>query len=440
MTKKDKILLVDDDVGLLKLLKMRLLSEGYLVDTAESGEQALQRLDFFDPDLVISDLRMDGMDGLALFEQINEAKPFLPVVIMTAHGTIPEAVEATQKGVYSFITKPLDKENLLQVIQKALSHSGKNDEDYNLSWCSELLTQSQLMKDLLVRAKMSSRSDSHLVIVGENGTGRSLLASCIHKASRRKDGPFLKIDCSSFPTEQLESELFGDKQEKGLLFKAKGGTLLLQGIADLPHILQRKLLQILEGRRVGISRQIQHLDVRIIASTTDSLKNLDSEIFLRELAYCLGVIELEVPSLDQRREDISLLAKSFLKEISARQKPRVKSFSPKALELISNASWPGNVRQLRQVIEQLVVLSTSSVVSCSSVQSAILPEQENLSSLAEAKSQFERQYLIKVLRQAKGNVSKAARAAQRNRTDFYKLMARHQLQPAQFKHFQQDEI
>ena len=445
MNRTGKILLVDDDEGLLKLLKMRLCSEGFVVETATDGVQCLQRLDVFEPDDLISDLRMDKMDGMTLFEEVSDRRPFLPVIIISAHGTIPEAVEATQKGVFSFITKPIEKETLFKVIDKALNQSGKQPDQKVNSWCSDIITQSQVMKDVLKKAKLVAQSDSNVLVCGESGTGKELLARAIHNGSRRKFGPFLAVNCAAIPGELLESELFGHKKgaftgasndHKGLFLAAKGGTLFLDEIGDMPLPLQAKLLRVLEERQVRALGSVSSsaIDIRIISATHQDLNaKVQAGEFREDLFYRLNVINLAIPTLNERREDISILAKTFLQKVASRHKPRVKSFAPKALELICNAQWPGNVRQLYNVVERLVVLSTTSVISESAVRESLSPNTEKLSSLADAKSEFERQYLIQVLRQAKGNVSQAARAAKRNRTDFYKLMARHNLQPAQFK-------
>lgn len=439
-----KILLVDDDEGLLRLLKMRLCSEGFVVEACQDGIQCLQKLDVFEPDLLISDLRMDKMDGMTLFEEVSARKPLLPVIIITAHGTIPEAVEATQKGVFSFITKPIEKDQLLQVIQKALLQSGKSADQKASTWCQDIIAQSPVMQDVLKRARLAAHSESNVLIEGEQGTGKELLARSIHNASRRSQGPFVKASCLNLSDTNIETELLsprvdgrglsGASKKGGLFASAKGGTLFLDDLDALSLEAQVKLSSIL-GDGLSHSR-VKNLssEVRIISASHTSLKaGVAAQIFREDLFYNLSVINLRLPKLDDRREDISLLARSFLKKIATRQKPRVKSFSPKGLELICNAQWPGNVRQLYNTVERLVVLSATSVISECSVKATLEPQREQLQSLATAKSEFERQYLIQVLKQAKGNVSQAARAAQRNRTDFYKLMARHDLQPGQFK-------
>lgn len=438
MTEQAKILLVDDDEGLLQLLKMRLGSEGHIVDTAEDAGACVQKLDIFEPDLIITDLRMDEVDGLELFDKIRQRRPYLPVVLMSAHGTIPEAVEATQKGVFSFLPKPIDKDTLFKVIAKALPQGSKDAPADSNSTKVELITQSPAMQEVLKKARLVSQSESHVLISGESGTGKELLAKSLHTNSRRKFGPFATVVCSDREEAELEQELFGNgtREHRGAFLSAKGGTVFLKDVNDLSSNLQTKLVRILEDRGFrSVSTSQASIDVRVISSARVNLIDLVKEGSFREdLFYLLNVIHIPVPALSERREDISILAKHFLTKIAARHRPRVKSFSPKALELLCSAEWPGNIRQLHNLVEKLVVLATASVVSESAVKEQLVPENfKPQQSLADAKSEFERQYLIQVLKQAKGNVSQAARAAKRNRTDFYKLMARHNLQPGQFK-------
>ena len=440
MSNKAKILLVDDDEGLLQLLKMRISSVGYIVDTAESGASCLQKIDIFEPDLLISDLRMDEIDGMTLFEEVRQRRPYLPVIIISAHGTIPEAVEATQKGVFSFLPKPIEKETLFKVIEKALPQSGKENGQSPKAWASEILPQSPVMQEVLKKAKLVAQSESHVLIRGDAGTGKDILAKALHAGSRRNYGPFISVSCSHQDEEALNLELFGDgtRDNRGALALAKGGSIFIKEIDMLPSAIHGKLSRVLDDRGFranGSSGHQANLDVRVISATRQDLAREGQDgAFREDLYYLINVISIGLPALSERREDISILAKHFLQKIASRNRPRVKTFSPKALELICQANWPGNIRQLYTVIEKLVVLATSSVISEGSVRDQLIPDDvKPQPSLADAKSEFERQYLIQVLKQAKGNVSQAARAAKRNRTDFYKLMARHNLQPGQFK-------
>ena len=373
--KPARLLLVDDDPGLLKLLGMRLVSEGYSVLTAESGPEALRTLSRDKVDLVVSDLRMDEMDGLQLFSEIQKVQPGMPVIILTAHGSIPDAVAATQQGVFSFLTKPVDKDALYKAIDDALEQSAPTTDE---RWRQAIVTRSPLMERLLEQAGMVAQSDVSVLINGQSGTGKEIVAQAIHNASPRRDKPFVAINCGALPEQLLESELFGHARgaftgavssREGLFQAAEGGTLFLDEIGDMPVALQVKLLRVLQERKVrplGSNRDID-IDVRIISATHRDLP------------------------------------------------------------------WPGNVRQLVNVIEQCVALTSSPVISDALVEQALEGENTALPTFVEARNQFELNYLRKLLQITKGNVTHAARMAGRNRTEFYKLLSRHELDANDFK-------
>ncbi|WP_164847555.1 response regulator [Citrobacter freundii] len=320
------LLLVDDDPGLLKLLGMRLTSEGYSVVTAESGQEGLRVLNREKVDLVISDLRMDEMDGMQLFTEIQKVQPGMPVIILTAHGSIPDAVAATQQGVFSFLTKPVDKDALYHAIDGALEQSAPATDD---SWRESIVTRSPLMLRLLEQARMVAQSDVSVLINGQSGTGKEVFAQAIHNASPRSHKPFT--------------------------------------------------------------------------------------------------------ALAERTEDIPLLANHLLRQSAERHKPFVRAFSTDAMKRLMTASWPGNVRQLVNVIEQCVALTSSPVISDALVEQALEGENTALPTFVEARNQFELNYLRKLLQITKGNVTHAARMAGRNRTEFYKLLSRHELDANDFK-------
>ncbi len=444
-----RILLVDDDRGLLRLLSMRLSAVGYDVAAVESGEQALAQLSVFRPHLVITDLRMDGMDGMTLFEMIHGRSPALPVVILTAHGTIPDAVDATSRGVFSFLTKPFDSQVLLDQVGRALKVSGEtrgaDHNDAGSAWRRDIVTRSPAMEDLLGQARLIADSDASVFIHGQSGTGKELLARAIHRASPRREGPFVAVNCSAIPETLMESELFGhikgaftgaNREHKGLFQAAHGGTLFLDEIGDMPLSFQVKLLRALQERCVRPvgSTQSVAVDVRIISATHRDLDEARQEgVFLEDLYYRLNVVTLEVPTLQERREDIPLLASYFLEQISESSKKKVKGFAPDAMELLLAAPWPGNVRQFYNVVEQSVAFSTTPLIPASLVQRALRDRSGEIMAFAEARSQFERDYLTQLLHITNGNVTHAARIAKRNRTEFYKLLHKHHLQPAQFK-------
>jgi len=440
---KGKILLVDDDPGLLRLLSIRLRAEGYDVEAVESAHKALATLNRFSPDLVITDLRMDKMDGIGLLKELQTRSPGLRVVIITAHGTIPDAVVATQSGAFGFLTKPIDKDELMVTVEKALRVSGSADVEEG--WASEIVTRNQGMKEVMQQAKMVAATDARVLITGESGTGKELLAKAIHSASPRHNKPFVAINCSAMAENLLESELFGHekgaftgatRQHKGLFQSAEGGTLMLDEIGDMPMRLQVKLLRVLQEhqvRPVG-STEALNVDVRVISATHRDLQEMLREGHFREdLYYRLNVVNIKLPTLNERREDIPLLVANFLQIIAKEAGQERKVYAPEAVEMMVTAEWPGNIRQLYNVVRQNVALSRSPVISAELVQQSLGEHSGKLMSFSDARDEFTRNYLSQILQITMGNVSQAARLAKRNRTDFYKLLARHELNPDQFK-------
>ena len=442
------ILLVDDDPDLLKLITLRLTSAGYRVRTADSGETALAALAVARPAAVITDLRMPGIDGLQLFAAIHRQHPALPVIILTAHGTIPDAVAATQRGVFGFLTKPFDSQELLQKVAAAVALSGGEgsaDQDAGAQWRAGIITRSPRMEDVLRQARLVADSDASVLIYGESGTGKELLARAIHRASPRREHAFVAVNCGAIPEPLLESELFGHARgafsgavqaHKGLFQTADRGTIFLDEIGDMPLALQVKLLRVLqegEVRPVGSTQSIP-IDVRVVSATHRDLEAAKgSGQFREDLYYRLNVVSLKLPSLAERREDIPLLATHFLRKLGERYRRAVPSLAPDAMALLIAAPWPGNVRQLLNLLEQCVALATTTVIPASLVQSALQEDASALVPFEEARKQFERDYLVRLLKITGGNVTQAAVLAKRNRTEFYKLLQRHHLEPAMFK-------
>lgn len=410
--------------------------------TAESGVEGLRVLNREKVDLVISDLRMDEMDGMQLFAEIQKVQPGMPVIILTAHGSIPDAVAATQQGVFSFLTKPVDKDALYQAIDDALEQSAPATDE---RWREAIVTRSPLMLRLLEQARLVAQSDVSVLINGQSGTGKEIFAQAIHNASPRNSKPFIAINCGALPEQLLESELFGHARgaftgavsnREGLFQAAEGGTLFLDEIGDMPAPLQVKLLRVLQERKVrplGGNRDID-IDVRIISATHRDLpKAMTRGEFREDLYYRLNVVSLKIPALAERTEDIPLLANHLLRQAAERHKPFVRAFSTDAMKRLMTASWPGNVRQLVNVIEQCVALTSSPVISDALVEQALEGENTALPTFVEARNQFELNYLRKLLQITKGNVTHAARMAGRNRTEFYKLLSRHELDANDFK-------
>ncbi|MFI5444636.1 sigma 54-interacting transcriptional regulator [Polaromonas sp. UC242_47] len=442
------LLVVDDDADMLRLLTMRLTAAGYRVSAVSSAEAALTQLDIERPQLVLSDVRLPGKDGLALFDEIRARHPSLPVILLTAHGTIPDAVEATERGVFTYLTKPFDGKNLLDKITQALSLSAPAPvakAGQEPAWQTGIISRSSRMAETLAEARMVARSDASVMLRGESGTGKELLAQAIHQVSPRAKHPFVAVNCGAIPEALLESELFGHMKgaftdasanHKGLFQAAEGGTLLLDEIGDMPLSLQVKLLRVLQERVVrplGSSQSIP-VNVRILSATH---RDLDAAMadgqFRTDLYYRLNVVTLTLPPLAERREDIALLANHFLLKLAGKYGKRLSGFAPEALKALSTAAWPGNVRQLYNVVEQVCALASTPLIPLALIQRALRAPSVQVLTLAEARQRFEREYLVGLLKLTDGNVADAARLADRNRTEFYRLMQKHGLTPGHFK-------
>ena len=443
---KPRLLLVDDDPSLLRLLTLRLEGEGYQVINADSAEAALPVLAKNSVDVVLSDLRMPGLDGMSLFDEVAKRYPGLPVVLMTAHGSIPEAVAATQRGVFGFLTKPLNNVELRDILQRAVHQSVPEQAE----WREDIITRSPRMAELLEQSYRVAQRDVSVLITGASGTGKELLARAIHKASPRAGKAFVAINCGALPEHLLESELFGHTkgaftgavtEHNGLFREADGGSLFLDEIGDMPVSLQVKLLRALQERQirpVGSAKTIP-VNVRVLSATHRDLQlAMQDGSFREDLYYRLNVVNLQLPSLEQRPEDIPLLARHVLQQSAQRHQVEVNRFSDDAMQLLATAKWPGNVRQLVNVIEQCVALTHSPVIGAAQVEQALSQDSSYWPSLTEARDQFERQYLVRVLQMTEGHVTRAAELAGRNRTDFYKLLKKHELSAAQITE-QQDE-
>lgn len=439
-----RLLLVDDDEKLRRIITLRLEAEGFAVTEAESGEDALSKLKAARPHFVLADLRMPGINGIELLRQIQQRRPGLPVVILTAHGDIPDAVEATQAGAVDFLTKPVDKERLLECIAHHLP-ANTGDERELGSWAADIVTRSAEMLQVLDDAQRVAKTESSVLISGPSGAGKEVLARAIHRASSRREAPFVAINCGAVPAELLESELFGHKRgaftgasadHPGLFRAADGGTVFLDEIGDMPSELQVKLLRVLQEREVrpvGETRSVK-VNVRVLSATHRNLEaQVSAQKFREDLYYRLNVVALQLPPLKTRREDIPLLVNHRLQQLSEGGAPR-RVYSPEAMEMLVGAAWPGNIRQLFNVVEQNVALSPGRVIGAAMVRRAIGEDQTAaMPSFDEARAEFTRSYLRQLLELAEGNVSRAARLAERNRTDFYKLLNRHDVDPAEFK-------
>lgn len=450
-----KILVVDDDSGLLTLMKARLESAGYAAVLAPGGEEALASANDNIFCAAVLDFKMDDMNGITLMERLLKIQPYLPVIILTAHGTIERAVEATKKGAYDFLTKPFEAKDLLYRLEKALEVGRLKVEVDRLRHMvreryrfDNIIASSEKMQQILCQVAQIAATDSTVCLYGESGTGKELMAKAIHLSSPRAKGPFVAINCGAIPDGLLENELFGhvkgaftgaDQPKKGLLQQADGGTLFMDEIAELSPPLQVKLLRVFQERQfyaVGGLQPIK-VDIRVVTATNqDLIKAIKEGRFREDLYYRIHVIPIFLPPLRERIEDVPLLAKHFLEHFNREMNKSVQGFAPEVMQRLMLHSWPGNVRELANVVERAVALSTSSVITTENL--FLGPEEETppakkLLPLNETRREHERAYLTQLLTETGGNVSRAASMAGRYRAEFYKLLHKYDINPADFK-------
>src|SRR5512139_3789252 len=448
-----KMLVVDDDRNLLELLKMRLESSSYEVTTAINGEEAIKAVKSQVVDLSIVDLQLLNQDGISLMEELHLILPDMPVIILTAYGSIESAVEAMKRGAYSYLTKPFDHEDLLLQIERALENRRLNIEIKRLKGLLEerydftnIVARSEKMKRVLEMVSQIAKTESTVYIYGESGTGKELIAKAIHLASERKNKPFVAINCAALPEPLMESELFGHEKgsftgavrsTKGLFTQAHEGTLFLDEIADMPLSIQAKLLRALQERQfhpVGSEKPTQ-VDVRVIVATQKDLEShVKQGLFREDLFYRIHVIPIRLPPLRERKEDIPLLVEHFLHKFSQQMKKEVKGLMPQAMQKLMLHDWPGNVRELENTVEYAFVMTQQDrITEAYILQAKGVVTQEPLKPLKEARDAYEKGYLIHLLEICDGNVTKAAKLAGKYRADFYDLLRKHHLKSEDFK-------
>ncbi len=448
---KFKILVVDDDRSILTILSMRLESAGYEVITVTNGKEAKKAVKENSVDLAIIDQKLENENGIELMQEIHLIVPKLPVIILTAYGTIDSAVEAIKKGAYTYITKPFDPKNLLMHIDKALESRRLSFELENLRQLlhqeysfSNIVAKSEKMREILKLVSQIAPTDSTVFIHGESGTGKELIAKAIHLASHRSKAPFVAINCAALPETLLESELFGYekgaftgaiKSTRGIFSRAHKGTIFLDEIGDMSLSVQAKFLRVLQEKKfypLGSEQPIE-VDVRIIVATNKDLwKEVEQGNFRRDLFYRIHVIPIYLPPLRERREDIPPLVEHFIKKYSKKMSKKIKKIDSKALKKLMLYDWPGNIRELENVIEYAIVMTESEIIG---EEYIILPEDvdSKVKTFKEAKAEFEKNYLRTVLKITRGNVSQAAALAGKYRADFYKLLRKYNLDPKSFK-------
>ena len=455
-----RILVVDDEPNIRELIRMRLASLGYEVIAAAGGAEALSEARRAVLDLAIVDLKLGPEeDGLKVMEQLFLINPRLPVIILTAHGSIENAVEAVKKGAYSYLTKPYKPEELALHIKNALEKQRLSQRVASLETMLQerfqiknIVARSPRMKDVLGQVERAAQTDATIAIYGESGTGKELIAQIIHLQSRRSKGSFIALNCGALPEGLLENELFGhtrgaytDARETrlGLFAQADKGTIFLDEIGDTSPALQVKLLRVLqekELRPLGGERAIK-VDVRvIIASNRDLRQAVERGAFREDLFYRIHVVPIYLPPLRERREDIPPMVELFVQQYRTEMGKEVTGVTPAAMQKIMLYNWPGNVRELKNVIERAVILTANNFIDeqdlmhMTHADDGQQPlEGRGSASYKTAKEDFEKGYLIQLLTQAKGNVVQAAKLAQRYRGDFYRLMKKYGLKAEDFK-------
>ncbi len=422
---KSKIVVIDDEIKLLKVIKRALEIDGYEVFDFNNPFTALDFIKQREFDLVISDIRMAGMTGLDLLNNIRAIYPQKPVILMTAYSSVETAVTAVKLGATDYLLKPFELSELKEAINKILEKVSEQKSNENIVHkiignSSEILKIQEIINNI-------SDTESTILITGESGTGKELVANCIHQLSPRSDKPFVPVNCSAIPETLFESEMFGHKKgsftgaitdKKGLFKEAEGGTLFLDEIGDLPLSTQAKLLRVLQDgtyRPVGASSQIKS-NVRVLCATN---KNLSEEVkkgnFREDLLYRINVVEIELPPLRNRKGDIKILAEYFINQFSIKHNRKIKGASPDFFDLLNNYSWPGNIRQLENIIERAVIMRKSDILDSSDIR---LPSNSDESSslsipdtglpLAETIDKVELSLINQALQSTKGNYSKAA--------------------------------
>ncbi len=443
MNKQYRLLVVDDEQDILSLLETLLKKEGYDVETATSGEEALAKMEVNIPDLVITDLFMDGMNGMQLMESIHNKTPLLPVIILSGQAQIRDAVKATHMGSTAFLTKPIEKDKLTEQVRHTLNVSANGRKDSGFA--ESIIYKSNIMAELVDLSMAVAATSVTVFISGETGTGKEIFAKAIHEGSERSEAPFIGVNCGAIPEQLLESELFGHEKgaftgaatrHEGLFQAANGGTLFLDEIGDMPLSLQVKLLRVLqdmEVRPVG-STKTYPIDVRIIsASHRDLDEMVNSGEFRSDLYYRLKVVPLVMPKLSERCEDIPLLADHFLEQHAQANNKKKKHLSPESLDYLMAAEWPGNIRQLNNVIELCATLGKTKTIALSLIKMGCQDRSKQMKTLKEAKLEFEKNYLTGILKMSSGHVANAAKIAGRNRTEFYKLLNMHNIEPVNFR-------
>jgi len=447
-----RILVIDDEQGIRAALGQLLEYEGYEVRTHPNAADGIAEYQKWRPHLVFLDVKMAGMDGMEALKRLREIDPAATIVMISGHATIRTAVEATQLGAYEILEKPLDTDRILVMLRNALSRVDLQEENARLKQSMEapyeIVGKTPVMRALMEKIEKVATTPARVLITGENGTGKELVARALHRMSPRASKPFVEVNCAAIPGELIESELFGHMKgsftgaisdRAGKFEQANKGTLFLDEIGDMSLAAQAKVLRVLQDNvitRIGGAKPIS-VDVRVIAATNKTLENeIAAGRFREDLYYRLNVVPIHVPSIRERREDIPLLAQYFAAALSAREGIPPRTFTPDALERLSTLDWPGNVRELRNTVERLLILSSETEMTARDIdrlagQRAL--DDAGLASLTqcrtfeEFKDAAERAFLLNKLREFDWNVSETARAVEMPRSNLYKKIERYSL-------------
>ena len=447
------ILVVDDETSILQSLEGILTDEGFEVVIAESGLEALEKVQEEMPDLVLLDIWMPGLDGIETLEKIKGLYPTLQVIMMSGHGNIETAVKSTKVGAYDYIEKPLSLEKLLLSINNALAHSRLVEEVHFLKEKEmkkhNIVGNSAAMAELKEQIRIVAPTNAWVLISGENGTGKELVAHTIHRLSRRSQNPMVEVNCAAIPEELIESELFGHEKgaftgastmRKGKFDSAHEGTIFMDEIGDMSLKAQSKTLRILQEQkfeRVGGSKTIE-VDVRVIAATNKDLeKEIEKGAFREDLYFRLNVIPMRVPSLRERVDDIPDLVNEFVKEFALSAKVEPKQFPSETLDLLQKYDWPGNVRELKNLIERLMIMSPAPVIGIKDIPAPFNQSPKSVrvgvelgfstDSLKEAKGEFEKAFIEEKLNEYNGNISQTAEAIGIERSNLHKKIKQYNL-------------
>ncbi len=441
MVKEKRILIIDDDKDILTLMGIQLKKYGYQITTESSAFKALDRLSYENYDLILLDQKMPEIEGIEFIENIKNSSllSHIPVIIMTAFGNIEDAVEAMKKGAFHYITKPINFDELNLIIKQALNFSSleKEVKQFKEIFSIDIIAESPQMKRIVRHIESIAPSDVTVLITGESGVGKEVVAKLIHKKSKRKNKPFVAINCGAIPKELLESELFGyvkgaftgaSSNKKGLIEEANGGTLFLDEIGELPIDLQVKLLRVLqenEIRPIG-SNKSKEINVRFIAATNKNLEEMVKKgLFRKDLFYRLNVIPIHIPPLRERKEDIVPLAKYFIKKFCLKYNVPEKELTKNAIQQLLNYNWDGNVRELEHMIERAVIITNGN-----KIDNILIKDVSNSYTIRpynDMKEEFEKNYLTNLLEYTNFNISKASKISGKTRAEIYRLMKKYKI-------------